>query len=135
MLPRDKLVRQMGRELAMEIRDGQYPDEKILVLGGVLTAETSPDFHDAVRQHEAGALLLDMTAVRYIDSTGLGAIIGAYVSFERKSHRLLLAGLNDRTWDLFRMCKVADVFTRYATVAEAEKFLTQVGDSSLQGTA
>lgn len=119
----------------MELRDGKYPDEKVLVLGGVLTAETSPDFHDVVRQNEANTLLLDMTAVRYIDSTGLGTIIGAYVSFERKSQHLLLAGLNDRTWDLFRMCKVADVFTRYATVAEAEKFLPQVGDSSLQGTA
>jgi len=135
MLTRDKLIRQMGRELAMEIRDGKYPDERVLVLSGVLTAETSPEFHEAVRQNEAGTLLLDMTAVQYIDSTGLGAIIGAYVSFERRLQHLLLAGLNDRTWDLFRMCKVADVFTRYSTVAEAETFLTHVGDSSLQGTA
>jgi anti-sigma B factor antagonist len=135
MLARDKLARQMGRKLAMEVRDGKYPDERILVLSGVLTAETSPGFHDAVRQNEASTLLLDMTAVQYIDSTGLGAIIGAYVSFERRLQRLLLAGLNDRTWDLFRTCKVADVFTRYATVAEAEKVFTQVGASSLQGTA
>ena len=117
----------MGRELAMEVRDGKYPDEKIIVLNGVLTAETTHGFDDAVRQSGAGTLLLDMTAVRYVDSTGLGAIIGAYVSFERRLQRLLLAGLNDRIWDLFRMCKVSDVFTRYATVAEAEKALTQVG--------
>ena len=127
MLARDKLRPTMGRELALEVRDGKYPDEKIIVLSGVLTAETTPGFDDAMRQSEAGTLLLDMTAVRYIDSTGLGAIIGAYVSFERRLQRLLLAGLNDRIWDLFRMCKVADVFTRYATVADAEKALTQVG--------
>jgi anti-sigma B factor antagonist len=113
----------MGRELAMEVRDGKFPDEKILVLSGVLTSETSPDFHDAVRQNDASTLLLDMTAVRYIDSSGLGAIIGAYVSFERKLQHLLLAGLNDRIWDLFRMCRVSDLFTRYATVADAEHAL------------
>lgn len=119
----------------MEVRDGRLPDEKVLVLSGVLTAETSPDFQDTVRQNEAGTLLLDMTDVRYIDSTGLGTIIGAYVSFERRLHRLLLAGLNDRIWDLFRMCKVADVFTRYPTVADAEKVLMQVVDTSVQNPA
>ena len=29
-----------------------------------------------------------------------------------KLHTLLLARLNDRIWDLFRGCKIADVFTR-----------------------
>jgi len=48
-------------------------------------------------------------------------LIGAYASFERNCRRLLLAGLNDRVWELFRTCKINDVFTRYATVADAEQ--------------
>ena len=56
-----------------------------------------------------------------MDSTGLGTLIGAYVSFERQFRRLLLAGLNDRIWDLFRTCRIDDVFTRYRSVEDAER--------------
>jgi hypothetical protein len=48
-----------------------------------------------------------------VDSSGLGVLTGAYVSFERNYRRLLLAWLNDRIRDLFRTCKIEDVFTRY----------------------
>jgi anti-sigma B factor antagonist len=106
--------------LKLEIRDGTYPGEKVMVLDGVLNIETAFEFRDRVRQDEPATLVVDMTRVRSVDSSGLGAIIGAYVSFERNCRRLVLAGMNDRIWDLFRTCKIDDVFTRYPTVADAE---------------
>src|SRR5262249_52829245 len=78
-------------------------------------------FRDFVRGQEPATMVIDMTKVRSVDSSGLGVLIGLYVSFEQSSRHLLLAGLNDRIWDLFRMCKIEDVFTRYSTVADAEK--------------
>jgi anti-anti-sigma regulatory factor len=51
----------------------------------------------------------------------LGVLIAAYVTFERKCRRLLLVGLNDRIWDLFRTCQLESLFTRYQTVADAEQ--------------
>jgi hypothetical protein len=46
---------------------------------------------------------------------------------------LLLAGLNDRIWDLFRVCKIEAVFTRYSTVAEAENAVeTEAGTPERQ---
>ena len=92
-----------------------------MVLEGVLNAETAFRFRDSVRGQEPSTLVLDMSRVRYVDSSGLGVLIGLYASFERNYRRLLLAGLNDRVWELFRMCKIDDVFTRYATVADAER--------------
>ena len=106
--------------LKLEIHDGTYPGEKVMVLDGVLNIETAFDFRDRVRQDEPATLVVDMTRVRSVDSSGLGAIIGAYVSFERNCRHLVLAGMNDRIWDLFRTCKIDDVFTRYPTVADAE---------------
>ena len=100
--------------------DGTRPGEKVMVLDGVLNAETATLFRDSVRGTDAPTLVVDMSGVRYVDSSGLGVLIGAYVSFENKYRRLLLAGLNDRVWDLFRTCKVQDLFTRYPTVADAE---------------
>lgn len=112
----------MGKEgLAMKVFSGARAAEKVVVLEGVLNAETAFRFRDLVREHEPATLVIDMSGVRYVDSSGLGVLIGLYVSFERNCKRLLLAGLNDRVWELFRICKIEDVFTRYPTVAEAEE--------------
>jgi len=110
-------------KLRMQILDGHRPGEKVMVLQGVLNAETAFRFRDSVRQTESAALVVDMSRVRYVDSSGLGVLIGAYVSFDRNCRRLLLAGLNDRVWELFRTCRIVDVFTRYPTVSDAEHSL------------
>jgi anti-sigma B factor antagonist len=107
--------------LELQVFDGSRPDERVMALAGVLNAETATRFRDAVRENKSGTLVVDMSRVRYVDSSGLGVLIGAYASFERNCRRLLLAGLNDRIWDLFRMCRIEDVFTRYRTVADAEE--------------
>ena len=106
--------------LNIEVRTGTQTGHEVMVLQGVLNIDTAFQFRDAVRNHTPETLILDMTNVRYVDSSGLGAIIGTYVSFERDCRHLLLAGTNDRVWDVFRICKITDVFTRYATVADAE---------------
>ena len=107
--------------LGLNVRDGLYPSEKIMVLDGVLNSDTAFRFRDSVRGYKSNTLVVDMSRVRYVDSSGLGVLIGAYASFERDCRRLLLAGLNDRIWELFRTCKIDDVFTRYPTVADAER--------------
>ena len=110
-------------KLRIHLFDGACPAEKVLALDGVLNAETAFTLRDAIRNEAPTALVIDMTRVRYVDSSGLGVLIGIYASFERACRRLLLAGTNDRVWELFRVCKIEDVFTRYRTVAEAERSL------------
>lgn len=107
-------------KLSLLMLDGACPGERVMVLEGVLDAETAFRFREAVRGPQAETLVIDMSRVRYVDSSGLGVLIGAYVSFERNCKRLLLAGLNDHVWDMFRTCKMDEVFTRYATVGDAE---------------
>ena len=107
--------------LDLRMLDGSHPGEKVMVLDGVLNAETATLFRDSARSNDSATLVVDMSRVRYVDSSGLGVLIGAYVSRENSSRRLLLAGLNDRVWELFRTCKIQDLFTRYPTVAAAEQ--------------
>ena len=116
-------------KLQINVFDGSRPAEKVIVLEGVLNSETAFRFRDFVREHGPQNLVIDMSRVRSVDSSGLGVLIGVYVSFERTCGRLLLAGLNDRIWDLFRMCKIEDVFTRYPTVADAEHVLPMSAES------
>jgi len=108
-------------KLQIDLVDGARPSAKVMVLDGVLNAETAFRLRDALQRQEPATLIIDMSRVRSVDSSGLGVLIGMYVSFERTCRRLLLAGLNDRIWDLFRVCKIEDVFTRYRTVADAEQ--------------
>jgi anti-sigma B factor antagonist len=111
----------VGDKLKLQVHDGARPDEEVMVLQGVLNADTAFQLRDSVRKNDSATLVVDMSQIRYLDSSGLGVLIGSYVSFERNSRRLLLAGLNDQIWDLFRTCKIDDVFTRYPTVADAEQ--------------
>jgi len=107
-------------KLQIRVFDGAHLGERIMALEGVLNSETAFRLRDHIGSPGPMALVIDMTGVRYVDSSGLGVLIGLYVSFEQTSRRLLLAGINDRVWDLFRVCKIEGVFTRYATVSEAE---------------
>ena len=120
-------------KLRIDAYEGARPAERVVVLEGVLNSETAFRFRDFVRDHEARTLVMDMTRLRSMDSSGLGVLIGLYVSFERTCRRLLLAGLNDRIWDLFRITKIEDVFTRYATVADAER--TVAATAAAEGLA
>ncbi len=122
--------------LGLDVRNGAYPGERIIALDGVLNLNTAMQFRDCVRDNATGTTVLDMSHVRYVDSTGLGTLIGTYVSFERQYRRLLLAGLNDRIWDLFRMCRIDDVFTRYPSVEDAERTVPDAGsEMSAAGSA
>ena len=110
-------------KLQIQVCDGVQPGEKIMLLDGFLNAETAFRFADLVRQQQPATLVMDMSLVPSIDSSGLGVLIGIYVSFEKSARRLFLVGVNDRILEVFRTCKVDDVFTRCPTVADAEQAL------------
>lgn len=116
-------------QLQMKFYDGARPGVKVVALDGVLNCETAFRFRDFVRRYDPAGLIVDMTLVRSLDSSGLGVLIGLYVSFDRSCKPLMLVGINDRIWDLIRLCKIEDVFTRYATIADAERALPQSAES------
>jgi anti-anti-sigma factor len=64
--------------------------------------------------------ILDLSDVPYMDSTGLGRIVGHFVHCRGKGVRMIAAGANPRVIELFRMTKVDSVIPITATVEEAE---------------
>ena len=54
--------------------------------------------------------MLDLTDISYMDSSGLGAIVGVYLSAKRQHCELKLINLNQRLQELFRITKLATVF-------------------------
>jgi anti-sigma B factor antagonist len=55
-------------------------------------------------------VVLDLTKVTYLDSSGLGALAGIYLSAKRQECELKLINLNQRLKELFRLTKLAKIF-------------------------
>jgi anti-sigma B factor antagonist len=56
---------------------------------------------------ESKVLVIDLTDVSYMDSSGLGAIVGIYVSSRRANCKLMLVNLNQRIKELLRVTRLA----------------------------
>jgi anti-anti-sigma factor len=65
---------------------------------------------------------MDLTAVPYMDSAGLGVIMNYFVSAETAGRKFLLAGVNERLKALFEMTKV-DVVLRLCDTVDAAQAL------------
>jgi len=88
------------------------PEEITVRCSGRITSATSAQFQATIRSllPETKSLVLDLTDVNHMDSSGLGAIVGLYVSARRQRCALKLINLNQRLQDLFRLTKLASVF-------------------------
>ncbi|MEM6938875.1 MAG: STAS domain-containing protein [Pseudomonadota bacterium] len=91
-----------------------------------IDAAVALDFKEDVRRHteEAPAqVVLDLTKVTFIDSSGLGAIVASmkHLAPERK---LVLAGLTpavEKVFKLTRMDSVFDIFLTLEAALQAER--------------
>jgi anti-sigma B factor antagonist len=88
------------------------PEETIVRCTGRITSGTTALLQTTVRSLIPGTkcVVLDLTDVTYLDSSGLGAIIGVYLSAKRQHCGLKLIKMNERLQELFRITKLASVF-------------------------
>lgn len=88
------------------------PEEIIVRCTGKIESGTSAELQTNVRSlmPETKCIVLDLTDVSYMDSSGLGAIIGIYLSARRQRCGLKLIHLNQRLQELFHITKMASVF-------------------------
>jgi anti-sigma B factor antagonist len=109
--------------LTLESVPGQAAGSRILRLTGPLTMSGLFEFQSTLRSDPPAALILDLTAVPYMDSAGMGAIINYFVSCQRAGRKLVVVGVNGRVLELFKMTKVEALLTIVDTVANAETSL------------
>ncbi|MGO9127249.1 MAG: STAS domain-containing protein [Terriglobales bacterium] len=64
-------------------------------------------------------VLLNLSGVDYIDSSGLGTLVGVYSSARAGGADIKLAGLGQRLRDLLQITKLVTVFEVYDTEQEA----------------
>jgi len=107
--------------LTIAQEEGKAPGMLIFRLTGPLTLCNLFDLQAQFRAGDPPPLtILDLAAVPYMDSAGMGAIINHYVHCQRKGARLIVAGVSPRVMELFRMTKVDSIISMAATVEEVE---------------
>ncbi|MDD5033576.1 MAG: STAS domain-containing protein [Methylococcaceae bacterium] len=87
-----------------------------------LDAHNSQELKDYLVQlleNGAKALILDLSEVRFVDSSGLGALLSGYKNAGLRDSRFALAGLQTRVQSMFELTRLHKVFETHPSVEDA----------------
>jgi anti-sigma B factor antagonist len=107
----------------MQIEERVVGNVTILDLKGKITLgegdEALKDKINSLVLQDRRQILLNLGAVPYIDSAGLGEIVRTYTTVSRQGGSLKLVNLTKRITDLLSITKLLTVFETFDTEADA----------------
>jgi len=111
----------------MQVNRQDFPDHTVLAVEGpIRIGESARKFYDLMNEVlDAGVscVLLDFQGVDYIDSTGLGELVGFLERLRGTSARLVLIRPRDRILNLLRITGLDQVFPIFDSLAAARAHL------------
>jgi anti-anti-sigma factor len=90
-------------------------------LNGKLALETVNSFIQTMRQEPAAHLVLDMSGLSFLDSSGVGALVSLFVSRKHAGKTLVLANLTKQGTAVLQVSGLMKLIPTYSTVEEALK--------------
>ena len=111
--------------MKVEISVERIEDRVHVKIVGDVDMNTSSDVRnaisDALRQGVVGmkALLVDLSQVRYMDSSGIATLVEVMQNCNKRSMRLQLCALSPPVRDVFELARLGNVFKVYLTVNDA----------------
>lgn len=107
----------------MQIEERIVDDVTVLDLKGKMTLgegdELLKDKINSLVSQGHRKILLNLEAVPYIDSAGLGEIVRTYTSISRQGGKLKLLNVSKRIQDLLVITKLITIFDSYEEEKEA----------------
>ena len=94
----------------------------ILELGEQLKAENVSEFRDTLQhlvEHGRNHLLLDCSHIRFVDSQGIGSLVGNWISIKKRGGRLGLLNPPVRLQDVLRIIGVQQVIESFDDIGKA----------------
>jgi anti-sigma B factor antagonist len=88
-------------------------DETTLSIDGTLDAVTAPELRavmDQLVSEQRKAVTLDLTALRLIDSSGVGVIVSLFKRIRANGGNVRIVGLRDQPRAIFRLLRLDRVF-------------------------
>lgn len=109
--------------LQLEALPGGRDGQRVLRMTGSLALDTVPEFLKVIRAESAPVIILDFSAISYVDSAGVGSLVQTFAAFKKSSRRLALVGVNERVRAVLEITRVQSLFLSFPTLAEAEQSL------------
>lgn len=108
----------------MDVSVHTYPsgERTVVEVGGEIDVYTAPVLRERLAAlHEAGArhLIVDLRAVRFMDSTGLGVLVGALKRVRLSSGSLLLVIDSERVLKVFKITALTQLFDIHSSLVSA----------------
>lgn len=106
----------------MNLHAEEHGDVQVVTLpGDTLDAGNSRDFKQAVAPllTPSRPLVLDLSRVRFVDSSGCGALLWCLRRLHAENGRLKLGGVGARVAELFAIIRLDSQIDIFAGVAEA----------------
>jgi anti-sigma B factor antagonist len=109
----------------MQIEERSVGNVKVLDVKGQITFTQGDmllkDKINSVVSQGHKQILINLAGVSYVDSAGLGELVGAYTTVARAGGSLKLANLTKKMHDLLTITKLVTVFESFDTEQEAVK--------------
>lgn len=111
----------------MNIVKNRHNDVTVLDIQGVIklgeSAREFSGFLEKVLNEESGPVLINFEGINYMDSTGLGELIGYLQKFEGRERKMALLNPSHRILALLKITKLDTVFKIFESRDEAFAYL------------
>lgn len=107
-------------DLTLESRD--VDGRTVIEVGGEIDVYTAPKLRDTITNVVGGGvydLIIDLSDVEFLDSTGLGVLVGGLKKVRANDGSLSLICAQDRLLKIFRITGLAKVFEIHPDQATA----------------
>jgi anti-anti-sigma factor len=88
-------------------------------LDGRLSLETVNSFLQTMRKEQANHLVLDMSGLSFLDSSGVGAVVSLFVTRKHAGKTLALANLTKQAIAVLQVSGILKLIPTYPTVEAA----------------
>lgn len=111
-----------ARRSELVVKVERRADALILKPGGDIDLSGSPILRAELRKAQTerpGRLVIDLSSVPYMDSSGVATLVEAMQGAKRSGGRLVLCGMQDRVRSIFEIARLDTVFTIVDTADRA----------------
>ena len=109
--------------MSVKLTTRQVDDVTVIeAVGRITLGEGGSNFRDSILNlAEAGhkKVLLNLAGVSYIDSAGMGELVGGFITMANRGGRMKLLNLDKRAKDLLLVTKLYTVFEAFEDEATA----------------
>ncbi len=107
--------------LQIEVVPGLKEATTVFRLAGPIMLTNFFQLQSLIRSDASRHLILDLAGVPYVDSAGIGCLVGGHVSHQKGDRRFSLAAVNERVMNTFVITGVDKVLVCFPTPEAAEQ--------------